>query len=202
MPEPLTPLEQRVYHYMIDFLADNTYQPSIREIAKKFRIKSTKTVSDLLHALSNKGYIERDQSRSRGVRILGLSAARLTQPVPVFAELASNGAAFDAERRMGYVTIDRRFLPSEDVVFIRAASEARDHGILAGDHVLVAPTAAAKAGELVAFRDGTTINVRPFSAGDPAPLGMVAGVFRPLVEQALPVLPMADATMATPTAVS
>ena len=34
MSEPLTQLEQRVYHYMIDFLAENTYQPSIREIAR------------------------------------------------------------------------------------------------------------------------------------------------------------------------
>ena len=66
MSEPLTQLEKRVYHYMIDFLAENTYQPSIREIARKFRIKSTKTVSDLLHALETKGYIEREESRSRG----------------------------------------------------------------------------------------------------------------------------------------
>ena len=57
MTEPLTQLERRIYHYMIDFLAEHTYQPSIREIAKKFRIKSTKTVSDLLHSLASKGYI-------------------------------------------------------------------------------------------------------------------------------------------------
>ena len=36
MAEPLTQLEQRVYHYMIDFLAENTYQPSIREIAREY----------------------------------------------------------------------------------------------------------------------------------------------------------------------
>jgi repressor LexA len=77
MSEPLSQLERRVYHYMIDFLAENTYQPSIREIARKFRIKSTKTVSDLLHALENKGFIERDESRSRGVRLLDL-----LRPVP------------------------------------------------------------------------------------------------------------------------
>src|SRR5213593_4645992 len=81
MTEPLTQLERRVYHYLIDFLAENTYQPSIREIAKKFRIKSTKTVSDLLHALAQKGFIERDQSRSRGVRIVGFSGTAATQPV-------------------------------------------------------------------------------------------------------------------------
>ena len=71
MAENLTPIERKVYNYLLDFLAENTYQPSIREIGRKFRIKSTKTVSDLLQSLSAKGYIERDPSRSRGVRIVG-----------------------------------------------------------------------------------------------------------------------------------
>ena len=88
MTEPLTPLERRVYHYLIDFLAENTYQPSIREIAKKFRIKSTKTVSDLLASLSQKGFIERDQSRSRGVRIVGFAGTAATQPVPYYGKRA------------------------------------------------------------------------------------------------------------------
>src|SRR5438552_18325439 len=87
MAEQLTQIERRVYHYMIDFLAENTYQPSIREIAKQFRIKSTKTVSDLLHALESKGYIQRDESRSRGVRLLGFAAAGHTQPVPYYGRI-------------------------------------------------------------------------------------------------------------------
>jgi repressor LexA len=196
MPEPLTPLEQRVYHYMIDFLADNTYQPSIREIAKKFRIKSTKTVSDLLHALSSKGYIERDQSRSRGVRILGLAAARLTQPVPVY-----DGAPFSEEQRNGYVTMDRRFLPTEDVVFARASVDVPDHGVLRGDHVLIAPRTEAKTGELVAVRDDGGVTVRTAGPDVPASssLGLVAGIFRPLAEQApAPMLPISDAQAAVP----
>ena len=44
MPEQLSTTERRVYHYLLDFLGEHTYQPSIREIGKRFRIKSTKTV--------------------------------------------------------------------------------------------------------------------------------------------------------------
>ena len=75
MPDPLTPVEQRIYHYLLDFLCDNTYQPSVREIGKQFQIKSTKTVSELLQSLADKGYIERDPSRSRGVKLMGTSQA-------------------------------------------------------------------------------------------------------------------------------
>src|SRR5688572_2481558 len=87
MTEPLTSMERQVYHYLLDYLAENTYQPSIRDIAKKFRIKSTKTVSDLLHSLAQKGYIERDRSRSRGVRLVGFEANRQTQPVPYYGRI-------------------------------------------------------------------------------------------------------------------
>jgi len=43
MAEPLTKLESSVYHYLLDFTAERTYQPSIRDIGKQFKIKSTKT---------------------------------------------------------------------------------------------------------------------------------------------------------------
>jgi repressor LexA len=200
MPEPLTPLEQRVYHYMIDFLAEHTYQPSIREIAKKFRIKSTKTVSDLLHALSSKGYIERDQSRSRGVRILGLPAAgKLTQPVPVYGGVAPTETPFGDQQRAGYVTMDRRFLPTEDVVFVLAADDARDLGVLTGDHVLLQPRAQPKDGDLVAIRDGESVRIRSHGANHGQIVGVVAGIFRPLAEQApAPMLPISEAQAAVP----
>ena len=82
MPDSLTTVEQNVYHYLLDFLTKHTYQPSVREIGRRFHIKSTKTVSELLQSLERKGYIERDPSRSRGVRLIGYEGARRTQLVP------------------------------------------------------------------------------------------------------------------------
>ncbi len=52
MAEALTQLEGSVYKYLLDFTAEHTYQPSIRDIGKQFQIKSTKTVSDLLQSLA------------------------------------------------------------------------------------------------------------------------------------------------------
>jgi SOS-response transcriptional repressor LexA len=55
MPDQLSTIERRVYHYLLDFLGEHTYQPSIREIGKRFRIKSTKTVSDILNRSRTRG---------------------------------------------------------------------------------------------------------------------------------------------------
>ena|SRR5688572_21104755 len=206
MAEPLTQLERRVYHYMIDFLAENTYQPSIREIAKRFRIKSTKTVSDLLHALANKGYIERDESRSRGVRLLGYASAGATQPVPYYGRIHAGEPALLPEHRAGYVTFDRRFLPSDDVFLLKVKGDSMSGRAIAdGDFVLVSPSARPKDGDIVAARlrneatvktlshRGSTIVLEPANPSersievgprdDFAVLGVVCAVFRPFHEQ-------------------
>jgi repressor LexA len=205
MPEPLTALERRVYHYLIDFLAENTFQPSIREIARKFRIKSTKTVSDLLHSLEKKGYIERDASRSRGVRLVGYASAGSTQPVPYYGKIAAGEPALLAENRKGFITADRRFLPTEDVFALKADGDSMvGRAILDGDFVICSPSLEAKDGDIIAARIGDratvktlqhrgamvvlepanpaeqSIDIKP--SDDFAVLGVVCGVFRPFHE--------------------
>jgi repressor LexA len=219
MSEPLTPLEQRVYHYMIDFLAENTYQPSIREIARKFRIKSTKTVSDLLHALENKGFIERDESRSRGVRLLGFAAAGNTQPIPFYGRIHAGEPMLLPEHREGFITVDRRFLPSDDAFFFKVKGDSMiGRGILDGDFVMITPSARPKDGDIVAARladeatvktlthRGSTVVLEPANdaersieigpSDDFAVMGVVCGVFRPFWEQhPEPTIPVEDQTV-------
>ncbi|MDF1502785.1 transcriptional repressor LexA [Roseisolibacter sp. H3M3-2] len=206
MAEPLTPIERKVYQYLIDFLAENTYQPSIREIGKRFRIKSTKTVSDLLNALTQKGYIERDPSRSRGVRILGYQGTTRIQPVPYYGRIHAGEPALLPEAREGFVTFDRRFVPGEDAFLLRVKGDSMvGRGILDGDFVMVSPSTPPGEGDVIAarlgveatvktltYRDGETvlvpanpaereIAVRP--SDDFAVLGVVCGIFRPFFDR-------------------
>ena len=48
MPPNLSEIERKILDYMVGYLRENTYQPSIREIGERFGIKSTKTVSEHL----------------------------------------------------------------------------------------------------------------------------------------------------------
>jgi repressor LexA len=187
MPESLTPIERKVYHYLLDFLTENTYQPSVREIGREFRIKSTKTVSEILQSLARKGFIERDPSRSRGVRLLGYQGAGRTMPVPPYT--ADTPAP--STTRTTYLTLDRRFVPNERVFYVRVdnvASAAPGGGILDGDYVLVDPVASTSPGDLYAERDGGTVTLRQAESaprhanGGGTVLGKVCGVFRPFCE--------------------
>lgn len=206
MPETLTALERRVYHYLIDFLAENTFQPSIREIARKFRIKSTKTVSDLLQSLERKGFIERDASRSRGVRLVGYAAAGSTQPVPYYGRIHAGEPALRPEYRKGFITADRRFLPTDDVFALKASGDSMTgRAILDGDFVICSPSLTPKDGDIIAARIGELATIKTLTHRGPtivlepanpaereivisptddfAVLGVVCGVFRPFWEQ-------------------
>jgi hypothetical protein len=72
---PLTKRESRLLEYLIEYLTANTYQPSLREICRALRLKSTKTASELIQRLAEKRYVELPESGSRparGIRIVGI----------------------------------------------------------------------------------------------------------------------------------
>jgi len=202
MAEQLTKLESSVYHYLLDFTAQNTYQPSIRDIGKQFKIKSTKTVSDLLQSLARKGYIERDPARSRGVNLLGFGAAMRTQPVPFYGKIHAGEPALIPEHRQGFITLDRRFVPSEQVFFLKVKGDSMiGRCINEGDYVLVNPSQDPRDNDVVAARLGEEATVKTYKkrngavvleAANPAErditvqpgmdfgiLGVICGVFRP-----------------------
>ena len=202
MAEQLTKLESSVYHYLLDFTAENTYQPSIRDIGKQFKIKSTKTVSDLLQSLARKGYIERDPARSRGVNLLGFGAAMRTQPVPFYGRIHAGEPALIPEHRQGFITLDRRFVPSDRVFFLKVKGDSMiGRCINEGDYVLVDPGQDPKDNDVVAARLGEEATVKTYKkrngavvleAANPAErditvqpdmdfgvLGVICGVFRP-----------------------
>jgi repressor LexA len=207
--QPLTPIERRVYHYLLDFLSENTYQPSIREIGKRFRIKSTKTVSDLLQSLAAKGYIERDPSRSRGVRLVGFKGAAGTQPVPFYGKIHAGEPALLEENRAGHITMDRRFVPNEQTFFFKIQGDSMiGRGISDGDFVMVDPLQPAQEGTVIAARLGDAATVKTLThrgdetvlvpanpnedeivvnpGDDFAVLGVVSGIFRPLFDGGVP----------------
>jgi repressor LexA len=164
MSESLTAIERRVYHYLIDFLAENTFQPSVREIGRRFKLKSTKTVVDILQSLALKGYVSRAPGRSRGVRLTGFSSIGQTQPVPLYRQLNAAEPVVSPENRERFIAMDRTFVPSDDSFFLRVEDDGMVHrGIHRGDLVLVNPAARAHDSEAVVARVGDRVLVRLLS---------------------------------------
>lgn len=197
MRAPLTAIEQEVYHFLLDHLAEHTFQPSVRDIGRQCRIASTKSVTDLLASLEAKGYIERMPGRSRGVKLLGHASPTGVLPVPVVR--VAEGAP--APATPSYLTLDRALVPSAECFLVAVnGDDARALGVHDGDYALVHPVARSRDGEAVVVRIGAQAAVRTLTrrgqavvlhAGNGAApvelgpqddytvLGVLAGVIRP-----------------------
>jgi repressor LexA len=161
MSNGLTPTEEKVYQYLIEFLAANSYQPSIREIGRQFAIKSTKTVSDVLGSLARKGYIQRNQARSRGLRILGAQPQSGGRSLPFYPRVSAFGSAITPDLHSDAIVIDRRLAPSDNAFFVRVSDDGMAAlSIHRHDTVLVSPDFTALDGDLVAVRAGHGVVVR------------------------------------------
>jgi repressor LexA len=199
----LTEIEERILDYMVSYLRSNTYQPSIREIGVRFGIKSTKTVSEHLQALADKGFLERDPARSRGVKILGMDLDAPGISVPCFARLPEDGKGPRADRAESFLTMDRRLAGDKGAFFVQArAEELAPLGCVEGDYVLMQPVSvsdladgtivAAKiegqAGYYRFARNGQSISLHSLTGRGPATevedsssmllLGRITGMYR------------------------
>jgi repressor LexA len=155
MPEPLTELERNILDYVVEYLRANTYQPSIREIGRRFGIKSTKTVSEYLQSLADKGWIERDPSRSRGVRLLDVDLRPDIISVPVYGGLAEDGPPVDRRRQVDVLELDRKLAGAAGRFFVSMPGEGmRDAGIRSADLLLVEPV------QFDELTDGDTVVAR------------------------------------------
>lgn len=70
MSKNLTKRQAGVFLYIYDYIQENHYPPTVREIADHFNISSTNGVVEHLKALSRKGFIEKDGFKSRAIRPL------------------------------------------------------------------------------------------------------------------------------------
>src|SRR6202035_58058 len=64
----LTQRQQMVLDYIRQSISDRGYPPTLREIGARMGIRSTNGVNDHLRALERKGYLTREDMKSRALR--------------------------------------------------------------------------------------------------------------------------------------
>ena len=144
----LTPKQQRIYDYIVDFTARNGYPPSVREIAAAVGLKSPSTVHFHLKALEEAGAIVRGSGKTRAI-----TAEEPAQPRPNLVPLVGNVAAGSPiladECVEDYLPFDTGGRTGEHFALrIRGESMIRA-GILPGDFVIVHQQETANNGEIV-----------------------------------------------------
>lgn len=157
----LTHRQSKVLEFIINSLDERGYPPTIREIGTHMSIRSTNGVNDHLKALERKGYLVRDQSKSRALRPLhhpdgkpveaGVSTPQV-QSVPLLGRIAAGNPIAAIENPEDTITIEKGLLGNTESVFALTVKgdSMIDDGILDGDIIFVKHQNKAETGEIAA----------------------------------------------------
>src|SRR5688500_5680120 len=117
----LTDRQKEVLDFIQESIGTRGYPPTLREIGERMGIRSTNGVNDHLKALEKKGYLAREDLKSRALRPLtklgserrGLHAVPLgddTVEVPLLGRVAAGQPLLAVENVEDTVKVDRFFL--------------------------------------------------------------------------------------------
>ncbi len=143
MQNQLEPKEKQVYDYIKETIRSNGYAPSIRDICTALGIRSTSTVHTCLDRLERKGFIQKENGKSRAIRIEGLSGETPEETerlsVPVIGRVTAGEPILALENYEGFIHYPKSMfpMPGGQLFALRVRGESMiEAGIMDGDIVV------------------------------------------------------------------
>ena len=171
----LTARQEQVLAFIRESIVDRGYPPTLREIGAHMGIRSTNGVNDHLRALERKGYLSREDMKSRALRPRDLepsekaAAGSAVQEdsiarIPVLGRIAAGLPLYAEENLLETVTVDRTLVPRSGEIFgLRVKGDSMvEAGILNGDYVFVRKQATAERGDIVVALIGDEATVKRY----------------------------------------
>ena len=142
-----------IMDYVNQFIQENGYSPSVREIGEAVGLRSTASVSYHLQALQQKGVL---QSAGPKGRKRALSTSARPGQIPVVGVVTAGLPILAVENQEGSMPWDD---PGCFALRVRGDSMI-NAGILSGDKVVVRPQQTADDGQIVVARIGDEATVK------------------------------------------
>lgn len=157
---------QEIYNYIEEFIDDNNYPPSVREIGEKFDIKSTSTVHYYLEKLRSSGMIKQSGNKKRSVSV---SKARAkSNYVPLVGNVSAGAGILAVENIEGEYPLPHDMFSSNDLYMLHVEGNSMINvGINDGDYVVVHKQSSANLGEIVVALWQNTATVKRLKATYP-----------------------------------
>ena len=134
---------EEILQFLTQFVCENGYAPSVREICTAVGLQSTATVHYHLSALRDAGLIEMDDMKKRAI---SLPECRRADRIPVVGVVTAGVPILAVENIEGYIPWDGE----RGCYALRVRGDSMiNAGILDGDKVVVRPQQTADNGEIV-----------------------------------------------------
>ncbi len=170
----LTARQRQVLSYLVRFLKERGYPPTVREIARHFGLKGPRSPKKRLDALEKKGYIRRRPGKSRAIEVTGIFSSGSYRLVPLVGKVRAGHPSLAFEDFEGEIVLDRSLAGSDETFFLRVKGDSMiGEGIKDGDLALVSPQPLVESGEIAVvlidheatvkrvYRDGESLRLQP-----------------------------------------
>lgn len=176
----LTKRQEQTLDFIRRSISERGYPPTLREIGEHMGIRSTNGVNDHLRALERKGYLRREDMKSRALKLVDAHAA-LNESVPendagpvaedlsdqlvevqILGRVAAGLPLLAEENVIDTVRIDRMLVRGgRDVFGLRVTGDSMiEAGIFSGDYIFVRKQTSADRGDIVVALIGDEATVK------------------------------------------
>ena len=149
----LTKTQERVLQVIVQFIHQNGFPPTIREIMGLMGYASVNNVQRILDVLEQKGYIRRNQRGSaRGIEVIREFEAprKGEKKIPILGTVAAGTPLFAEQNIEGYLTINTKVMGFDGDFVLRVKGDSMKNAhINDNDLIIVKQTDSLKNGDIV-----------------------------------------------------
>ena len=158
---PLTKKQTDIYLFIKNFISDNDYAPSYREIAKFLNFSSVATVAEYISILEQKGYLTKEGSCARALQLTPSWDERIFE-IPLVGIIVA-GKPIEAIRTNDTIDIPRDMMGPNVFALQVSGDSMTDDGIHDGDYVIIEKTNRPRNGDIVvALLDNDNVTLKRF----------------------------------------
>jgi len=155
----LTDKQQAILDFINEYVEENGFPPSVREIGRKFGIYPA-TVQDHISALERKGCLQKKRFQSRTLSVP--ASSRRPPGIPIVGKVAAGQPVLAQENIEDMIHLPKDWAPAGAFLLKIQGNSMEGAHILDGDYVLVHPQQSASSGEIVVALIGDEATVKRF----------------------------------------
>jgi repressor LexA len=161
----LTERQQQILQFISDYTEENSFPPTVRETAEHFSV-SLKAIQDHFTALTKKGYLLKDEKRSRSLKVLGnvTKKANSGYKIPVLGSVAAGKPIFCEEDYENTIYLSEPFVRPGNSYFALhvKGSSMINAGINDGDIAIIKQQSTANDGDIVVAIIDDSVTLKRF----------------------------------------
>ena len=156
-------LLNNIKDFIEDFVAENGYPPSVRDISSSLNIKSTATVYKYLGKLNDLGIISKENNKTRALKVSSAVNKGDFSSVPLVGKIAAGEPITAIENIEDNFLLPNKMFPSDELFMLKVVGDSMiDVGILNGDMVVMQKTETCENGDIVAALIDDSATVKRF----------------------------------------